>query len=339
LRPIIFTLEPEFAHKVTELSLRIPYIWNLFKINNSLGNELLETKLLGNSYPSPIGLAAGFDKDCTTLGNVIKLGFGFVTGGTVTLSERPGNPKPRMIRIVEDKAIINALGFPGKGIEYSLKNLEQNNKIKNRIILSVSGTIEDEIIECIKLSENFISAFEVNISSPNTSGLKIFQEPARLRGLIEVIKKHTEKPIIIKFPPWNNALDNKKEIIKLIETSLNSDIEGMVISNTHPKESTKIKIGKGGFSGKPIFPDTLKMIREVQAINRGYADIIACGGISSANDLWKVLASGAKAAQIYTSLVYEGPRLPSKINNDLVYLMKLAGISKLSDINGDPPKL
>ena len=257
----------------------------------------------------------------------------------MTLTERPGNPKPRMTRIVKDKAIINALGFPGKGIEYSVQNLKKHNAIKSRIILSISGTIEDEIVECIKLANDFTSAFEINISSPNTSGLKIFQEPSRLRGLIEVIKKHTKKPIIIKFPPWNSFLDNKSEIIKMIETSLNSGIDGMIISNTHPRESKKIKIGKGGLSGKPIFTDTLKMIREIQAINKGFADIIACGGISSANDLWKVLASGAKAAQIYTSLVYEGPRLPSKINNDLIVLMKLAGITKLSDINGDPPKI
>jgi dihydroorotate dehydrogenase len=319
--------------------LRVPYIWNLFNINNSVGNKSLETKLFGDFYPSPLGLAAGFDKDCKTLNNVLKLGFGFVTGGTVTLTSRPGNPKPRMIRITKDKAIINALGFPGKGVEYSVQNLKRNKSVKNRIILSVSGTIEDEIVECIKLSKDFISAFEINISSPNTSGLKVFQKPSRLRGLIDLIKKHTEKPIIIKFPPWNNSFDNKKEIIKLIETSLNSNVEGMVISNTHPKESKKIKIGKGGYSGEPIFPHTLKMIREVQAINNGSADIIACGGISSSEDLWKVLASGAKAGQIYTSLVYQGPKLPSKINNGLIKLMEIAGIKKINDINGDPPKL
>ncbi len=319
--------------------MRVPYVWNLFNINNSVGNKSLETKLFGNSYPSPLGLAAGFDKDCNTLNNVIKLGFGFVTGGTVTLTSRPGNPKPRVIRITKDKAIINALGFPGKGVEYSVKNLEKFQSIKRRIILSVSGTIEDEIIECIKLSKSFISAFEINISSPNTSGLKVFQEPSRLGELIEAVKKNTDKPIIIKFPPWNNSFDNKKEMIKLIETSLMTNVEGMVISNTHPKESKSIKIGRGGYSGEPIFPDTLKMLREVQAINNGCADIIACGGISSANDLWKVLASGAKAGQIYTSLVYQGPSLPSKINNGLIKLMKIAGLNKINDINGEPPKL
>ena len=324
---------------MTELSLRVPYIWNLFTINNAAGNKSLETKLFGNSYPSPLALAAGFDKDCNTLNNIIKLGFGFVTGGTVTLTSRPGNPKPRMIRITKDKAIINALGFPGKGVEYSVKNLNKYQSIKNRIILSVSGTIEDEIIECIQLSKDFVSAFEINISSPNTSGLKVFQEPSRLRSLIDSVKKHTEKPIIIKFPPWSSSFDNKKEIIKLIETSLNSNVEGMVISNTHPKESKSIQIGKGGYSGEPIFPYTLKMIREVQAINNGSADIIACGGISSANDLWKVLASGAKAGQIYTSLVYQGPTLPSKINNGLIKLMEIAGINKINDISGEPPKL
>ncbi len=324
---------------MTELSLRVPYIWNLFTINNAAGNKSLETKLFGNSYPSPLALAAGFDKDCNTLNNIIKLGFGFVTGGTVTLTSRPGNPKPRMIRITKDKAIINALGFPGKGVEYSVKNLNKYQSIKNRIILSVSGTIEDEIIECIQLSKDFVSAFEINISSPNTSGLKVFQEPSRLRSLIDAVKKYTEKPIIIKFPPWNNSFDNKKEIIRLIETSLNSNVEGMIISNTHPKESKSIQIGKGGYSGEPIFPYTLKMLREVQAINNGSADIIACGGISSANDLWKVLASGAKAGQIYTSLVYQGPTLPSKINNGLIKLMEIAGINKINDISGEPPKL
>ena len=108
--------------------MRVPYIWNLFNINNSVGNKSLETKLFGNSYPSPLALAAGFDKDCNTLNNVIKLGFGFVTGGTVTLTSRPGNPKPRVIRITKDKAIINALGFPGKGIEYSVKKSKKVSK-------------------------------------------------------------------------------------------------------------------------------------------------------------------------------------------------------------------
>lgn len=315
----------------------MPGVWNAFRPFNGARNSRLATDLAGISLPTPIGLAAGYDKDCRVLGSVLKLGFGFVTGGTVTLSSRPGNPKPRVARITDQKALMNSLGFPGQGLEAALKRLGKHRRQRDRILVSIAGTIEDEIVECLRRTQPLVAGIELNISSPNTAGLRIFHEPGRLRGLIEGLVADKQVPLFVKLPPWPRDTDNRRDILKLAETAVDAGADGLVIANTHPIESRRLKVGRGGLSGAPLFEHTELMIADVQALVQGNAAIIACGGVSTAEQVWKLMASGASAVQLYTSFIYEGPGLPSRLNRRLAKLMSVAGIETVADITGPPP--
>ena len=338
-KPLIFRLTPESAHKAAEMTLAIPGVWTAFRPSNGARNTKLATKLAGIPLPTPVGLAAGFDKDCKVLGSVLNLGFGFVTGGTVTLASRPGNPKPRMVRLPDQKAVMNSLGFPGQGLETTVKRLSKSEKNKGRVFLSISGTIEDEIFECMRRSQTLVTGLELNVSSPNTTGLRVFHEPARLRGLIEALVAEKQVPLFVKLPPWPRDNQNRDEILKLADTAVDAGVDGLVIANTHPIESNLLQVGRGGLSGAPLFEHTELMIADIQARVQGQAEIIACGGVSTAENVWQLLATGASAVQLYTSFIYEGPGLPARINKRLVKLMDAEGIMSISDISGPPPSI
>ena len=338
-KPLIFQLPPEGAHKAVETALRVPGAWNVFRVSNGARDTKLEIDLAGIKLPTPIGMAAGFDKDCKVLGSVLNLGFGFTTGGTVTLAPRPGNPKPRMVRLPEQRAVINSLGFPGQGLEPSVKRLQSSKRYKDRVLLSISGTIEDDIVECLRRSQNFVSGIELNISSPNTAGLQIFHEPGRLRGLIEGLVAEKQVPLFVKLPPWPRDAENRRELLKLAATAVNAGVDGLVIANTHPIKSKRLQVGRGGLSGAPLFEHTELMIADIQAQVQGEVAIIACGGVSTAEHVWKLLVSGASAVQLYTAFIYEGPGLPGQINKRLSKMMSAAGITKIGDISGEPPNI
>ena len=338
-KPLIFQLPPEGAHKAVETALRVPGAWNIFRFSNGARDTKLEIDLAGIKLPTPIGMAAGFDKDCKVLGSVLNLGFGFTTGGTVTLAPRPGNPKPRMVRLPEQRAVINSLGFPGQGLEPSVKRLQSSKRYKDRVLLSISGTIEDDIVECLRRSQNFVSGIELNISSPNTAGLQIFHEPGRLRGLIEGLVSEKQVPLFVKLPPWPRDDENRRELLKLAATAVNAGVDGLVIANTHPIKSKRLQVGRGGLSGAPLFEHTELMIADIQAQVQGEVAIIACGGVSTAEHVWKLLVSGASAVQLYTAFIYEGPGLPGQINKRLSKMMSAAGITKIGDISGEPPNI
>ncbi|MDA1279793.1 MAG: dihydroorotate dehydrogenase (quinone) [Chloroflexi bacterium] len=338
-RPLIFRLSPESAHAATVTALGIPGVWNAFRPLNGAENARLATTVAGISFPNPVGLAAGFDKDCRVLGSVLHLGFGFATGGTVTLSARPGNPRPRVVRVPDRKAVMNSLGFPGSGLEAAVRKLQKSRKYSDRILVSISGTIEDEVVECLTRTQGLVSGIELNVSSPNTSGLRVFHEPGRLRGLIEGLVAVKNVPLFVKLPPWMRNKENRREMLKLVETAVDAGVDGVVVANTHPIESSRLSVGNGGLSGAPLFEHTELMIADVQALLQGNADIIACGGVTTAEQVWQLLAKGASAIQLYTSFVYEGPGLPSRINRRLVKLMNVAGITTVDEISGPVPSV
>ncbi len=295
--------------------------------------------MAGLTLPTPIGMAAGFDKDCNVLKSLLNLGFGFVTGGTITLASRPGNPKPRVIRLPDQKALVNSMGFPGRGLEPAIKRLQRSQPYKNRIFVSIAGTIEDEIFDCFNRAQSVAGGIELNISSPNTVGLRTFHETGRLRGLIEGLTAEKTVPLFVKLPPWSRDDDNRRQILKLAETAIDAGVDGLIVANTRPVESSRLKVGRGGLSGKPLFENTELMIADVQALVHDEIAIIACGGVSTSTHVWKLLASGASAVQLYTSFIYEGPGLPARLNKGLAKLMGAAGITTVEEISGTPPTI
>ena len=231
------------------------------------------------------------------------------------------------------------MGFPGRGLEPAIKRLERSQRVKERIFVSIAGTIEDEIFDCLHRVQSLAAGIELNISSPNTAGLRIFHETGRLRGLIEALAAEKNVPLFVKLPPWSRGDDDRREILKLAETAINSGADGLIVANTRPIESNRLKVGRGGLSGEPLFENTELMIADVQAMTHGNTGIIACGGVSTSTQVWKLLASGASAVQLYTSFIYQGPGLPARLNKGLAKLMDAAGITSIDEISGAPPNI
>ena len=291
----------------------------------SFEDEILHTELAGLKLKNPIGLAAGFDKNIQFLSSMEQLGFGYVTGGTITKEPRPGNPSPRLLRIKEDKTLINSMGFPGEGLQVAVKRL-QNLPINPAAIrvVSVSGTTIEDIVTCQTTIQTLCSAIEVNISSPNTEGLRIFQEKPQLVSLLEALNRNKKVPIFVKLPPFNTSLDKSitLETQDLIEACLKCEVDAITVANTIPVDDTRLAVGRGGLSGSKLFENTLVMIN---TIKREYGDEIsvnACGGISTGAQAFKLIQAGANSVQLYTSLVYEGPGLVKNIKTDLAKLLK-----------------
>ena len=272
--------------------------------------------------------------------SLLNIGFGSVCGGTVTLNERPGNPKPRLIRIPEQNAIINSFGFPGQGLARIQPRIARLGPLtSSRTFVSISGSIEDEFAECYRSIAPLVAGIEVNISSPNSAGLRVFHDLARLRNLIEMLKKSLPKPrpILVKMPPWENETQQRRKALDMAETAINAGADGLVVANTIPVDDARLAVGKGGISGEPLLQNTERMTAEVAALVGKHASIVSCGGIAKAEHVWRMIAAGASSTQIYSAFIFEGPYLPARINRDLLKLMQKNGVKSISEINGPPP--
>ncbi len=308
IKKILFLFPPEMAHIIVENFL---YFAPNFLFNNKFC-ESTSITLFGKKIPSPIGIAAGLDKNCKSSNKYLNMGYGFSVVGTVMNNPRKGNPKPRIIRLINEKSLLNSLSFPSDGAEVILKRLRRVKNAKDRIIVSVSGLNEDDIIQNILVFKDHCFGFEINISSPNTKDLKKFINPESVYSIITKARNVTDAPILIKLPRVEN-LEIYENILKAI-SKFNKT--GIVIANTKPIRDSRLKVGNGGKSGPPLFSETLKILNYLRPKFKD-AVIICSGGVSNFEDAKKLLESGANAIQVYTALIYEGPGIAKKINSQL----------------------
>jgi dihydroorotate dehydrogenase len=292
----------------------------------------------GVGLRNPVGLAAGLDKDCRMLPSLSCWGFGYLTAGTVTEGPRPGNPKPRMFRYVGKQSLINALGFPGNGLEEAARRLERARPALSGtpVSVSISGTAADEIVRCHRRLEPLVDAVELNISSPNTEGLKVFHEPATLAALLGRINTGRAKPLMVKLPPYPEPSASepsgegaRAQVLSLVRACADNGVDGLTVANTWPTRDARLAVGMGGLSGRAVFPDTIRMVREVRDEAGSRLAINACGGIFSGDDAWKALQAGADTVQLYTGIVYQGPAVVRQINRRLLEIMAREGVESL----------
>ena len=315
---ILFKFDPELIHNLMQIILSSkfgPFLTRIFATNF---NHKSRTSIMGINLDSYISLAAGFDKNCSMLNSLDKLGFGYIVGGTITLNPRPGNLKPRIKRYVSEKSMINALGFPNDGLAKIVENLKKYN-LKTPLVLSISGDSNEEIIYLYETLKNYCSGFEINISSPNTEKLKFFHNINNLSELLAGINKVKNKPYMLKIPRFENLGDTNQsdQFIQFINTAINHNADGDVLCNTLPSLDEELKIGKGGLSGKLLYSNTENTLKIVNELFDNKIDIVASGGVSNSNEVSKLLSLGAKSVQIWTSLIYEGPGLVKKLNKEL----------------------
>ncbi len=329
LRPVLWSLPPERAHALGEWALRRKRLWKLLAPLHRTRDPALSTTLAGIPIANPLGVAAGSDKDCGYLDSLMGLGFGYVVGGTVTLHPRPGNPRPRLLRRPRQQALVNALGFPSLGIDVVEANLRRCSA--RPLVLSVSGLTVDEFRRCYQRAAPLAQAVELNVSSPNTAGLRVFHEPAAFRELLESVNLHRKTPLFVKIPPYSNSRE-QDAVLALVRIARELGVDGITAANTRPIEEPAVKMGRGGLSGKPLLPDTLRIVGDVRREAGDNMTINACGGISTAADVARALECGADTVQVYTALVYEGPSLARRINRDLSRLLRQRALASIHDL-------
>ena len=331
LRPILFLAPAEEAHDFAAWFLKRQSLWGLLSWRLRVRDPRLRVKLGDLELRNPIGLAAGFDKNCELAESLFRIGFGYVTLGTVTLNSRDGNPKPRIWR-QPDNALINSMGLPNKGASTIEANIP-NKPHDGAIILSISGLSIEEFVACYRQLHTLVDAVELNISTPNTVGVRIFQNPDTLRDLLKAVNesKTEQQQIWVKMPPHYDTRQ-RENIHSLIDVCMEAHVQGLTCSNTKLVNEPRASIGTGGLSGPPIFQDTLRLVADAYEYTNGKIPINACGGISSGLDAWKALQAGASTIQLYTALAYHGPGIVSKINRELLHLLEEARLNSITEI-------
>ncbi len=333
---LLFAIPPEIAQTLTSFALKQEPIWRRLSSVFRVQNPRLEVNLAGMKLGNPVGLAAGYDKNCEFLPSLAALGFGYVSGGTVTLLPRPGNPSPRIIRYTQDESLINSLGFPNHGLEFAARRLEQSYDTRGDtpVVVSVSGITQDEIVACQRRMEPLADAIEINISSPNTLGLRVFQEPIALADLLGKINDGRRKPLFVKLPPYSSdeissssPNNTREQVLSLVKVCVEKGVEALTVSNTWPAMDSRLAVGSGGISGKVIFHDTIRIVAEVKAEVGDRAAINACGGIFSGEDALMALLAGATSVQVLTALIYRGPGIVKRINEELLALLYVQDVS------------
>lgn len=331
IRPFLFLIDPEKVHYFTFSLIRflnkIPGFSNLFKSIYEIKDKRLETKVFGLTFPNPVGLAAGFDKNAVLYKELANFGFGFIEIGTVTPKPQDGNPKKRLFRLKEDAAIINRMGFNNAGVDEVVLKLKQNKNVliggnigKNKITPN-ENAIDDYII-CFEKLFDYVDYFVVNVSSPNTPNLRELQEKEPLTKLLQVLQnlnneKSKPKPILLKIAP---DLTNE-QLLDIIDIVKETKIAGVIATNTTiSREGLKSenKVETGGLSGKPLTNRSTEVIRFLAEKSNKAFPIIGVGGIHSAQDALEKLEAGASLVQLYTGFIYEGPKLVKEINKALL---------------------
>lgn len=335
LRPLFFRIDAERVHYLVFDTLRIagkiPGLSSLMRIFFSHNDPKLRRHLLGLVFENPVGLAAGLDKDAKVTDELSAFGFGFIEIGTLTPKPQPGNDKPRLFRLPKDQALINRMGFNNGGVVAAAELLKKRkskviiggNIGKNKVTPNENAL--DDYAQCVEVLHPYVDYFVVNVSSPNTPGLRELQEKEPLRKLLMDVKqlsasKDKPKPVLLKIAPdlTTTQLDDIVEILKETKT------DGVIATNTTisreglaTTSEELAKIGHGGLSGKPVGDRSNEVIRYLrEKLGKEYP-IIGVGGIMTEADAIEKLKAGANLIQIYTGFVYEGPGFVKRINKAL----------------------
>ena len=337
LMPVLRRLEPERAHGLALAGLRL----GLGGHDRSADDPALAVQVLGLRFVNPIGLAAGFDKDAVAIKGLARLGFGFIEAGTVTPRPQPGNPQPRLFRLDTDQAIINRLGFNNGGIESYCLRLRNAAGAgipigANLGINKTGADPERDYPALVAAVVPYVQYVVVNVSSPNTPGLRELQQEARLRDILAAITDRvpSRPPLLLKIAP-DLPPDGLEAIV---ETCIQAGVEGLVVSNTTVSRpaglSSPLAQEAGGLSGAPLRPLATAMLARAHLLARGRLCLVGVGGVFSGRDALEKIQAGASLVQLYTSLAYAGPALIPRLKAELAAALRRAGFTRLQEAIG-----
>jgi dihydroorotate dehydrogenase len=336
VRPLAFALDAERAHRLTVRALRMmpPHRPPDFPAS-------LKTRVAGIDFPTPIGLAAGFDKDAEVPEQILSLGFGFVEVGTVTPRPQPGNEKPRLFRLKQDRAVINRMGFNNQGQAAAYQRLLQCTHMHGVIGVNIGANKDSadrirDYVAGVKAMAPVASYLTINISSPNTPGLRQLQDEGALNALLSAVKEARPKnapPIFLKVAPDLG----EGEPDQIVRVAMQHGVDGIIVANTtvsRPTLGSKHASEAGGLSGEPLKALALQALRDFRSASGGEIPLIGVGGIANADDAWERIMAGASLVQLYTSMVYQGPGIARRIALGLAERLKREGMASIADAVG-----
>ena len=335
---LLHRVDPERAHQLAIAGLLL----GLGGHHDGASDPALAVEAMGLRFANPIGIAAGFDKDARVVRPLARLGFGFVEAGTVTPLPQSGNAHPRLFRLPEDGAIINRMGFNNRGIDAALARLARLRRVPgvpvglNLGINKQGAAPLDDYPMLVQAASPLVDYLVINLSSPNTPGLRDLQQPDRVAGLLQAIApaRRTRRPLLVKLSP-DIAPGG---LADLVEAVIAGGADGLIVTNTtlarpewlrshHSRES-------GGLSGEPLRARSTAMLAAVARIAKGRLALVGCGGIANAQDVLDKVRAGADLVQLYTGFVQHGPGLVARMLRDLPPLLRQQGLARLADAKG-----
>ena len=340
LRPILFRIDPELAHRITLATLALTP-----PIAAPADPPELATTVFGVRFPNPVGLAAGMDKDARALNAWNTIGFGFAELGTITPRPQPGNPKPRMWRLEAHRALINRLGFPGAGMDTAAARLERAARRARTLRVGLNfgpnkdtsaERVAEDYAALMRRLGRFADFIVVNVSSPNTPGLRDFQAPERIRAIVAALRgavtNGAAPPILIKIAP--DLDDAQLDAIRACASE--ERIDGIVATNTTVarEEVGVTEQYPGGLSGAPLTERSRRIIARLHRATDGGIPIIGVGGVASAEDAFAHIRAGASLIELYTAMVYQGPGIVGEIKRGLIRLLARDGFRSISEAVG-----
>jgi dihydroorotate dehydrogenase len=333
-RPFAFALEAERAHRATITALKVaPRLYATF------APPALHTTVAGLDFPTPVGLAAGFDKDAEVFEQMLSLGFGFVEVGTLTPRPQIGNPRPRLFRLAEDEAVINRMGFNNRGQADALTRLSERYRTRGLVGVNVAANKDSEdriadYVAGVRAMSPVADYLTINISSPNTPGLRQLQDEGALRELLAAVQSAgSDRPIFLKVAPDLEDGDPQR----IARAAIDHRIAAIIVSNTtvsRPPLKSRFANEAGGLSGRPLKSLSMESLRKFRRASGGEIPLVGAGGIANADDAWERIRAGASLIQLYSAMVYEGPGIARRIAAGLLERMERAGFANIAEAVG-----
>jgi dihydroorotate dehydrogenase len=358
VRPILFRLEPEHAHHLS-MSLftrlaRIPFVRRLITRAFRVEDERLRVRRFGLEFPNPVGLAAGFDKNAEWFNDLSALGFGFIEVGTLTAQPQAGNPKPRVFRLTRDRALLNRLGFNNRGATAAARELARRRvqpilgvNIGKSATVPLASATSDYLASFDRLYDH-AAYFAINVSSPNTPGLRDLQTSGPLSEILRMLTDRNRalatqsgvrpRPILVKVAPDLN----ERDLESVLGVCQDHGVDGIIVANTSVgrdglsgSRGLVHRLGEGGLSGAPLTRRTRALVSYVFRQTSGRLPIIGVGGVMTGEDAWQLIRAGASLIQVYTGFIYGGPGFVASVNRHLVKRLRESGKQSIEEVIGE----
>lgn len=344
VRPMLCLISAETGHRLAIEALKR----GLARSERAPDDPILACRVFGLSFSNPIGLAAGFDKDAEVIDAALALGFGFVEAGTVTPKPQPGNPKPRLFRLEEDEAVINRYGFNSGGLECFVERLACRSGRRAGVVGANVGKNKEtadaaaDFVAGVEAVAPFADYVVINVSSPNTPGLRALQARQEIDSLLQkalaardqAVPSGPQPPLLVKVAP-DLAED---EMCDIAEVALARRVDGLIVGNTTlarpPGLKSRHQAEQGGLSGRPLMAKSTACLAAFYRLTRGQIPLIGCGGVSSGADAYAKVRAGASLAQLYTALVFQGPGLVARIKRELAARLRADGFKSVAEAVG-----